>query len=647
MTEVIAALDFSLTPSKVSVEVMKNPEITQSQKDVVERQMQRMALRNPSWSYKEADFKKLYPYLAVQKITFLQDDEVWELLQWTDFHETGKQEELLDAYLILDQGDEIELKLFQFKFRDNYAGGVSTKELYAFVDRMNRVFLRADLQDEATLEAFVEVRKAVEEARKANPKARRVRIQCFFIVNGQDVSRTDRGKVEEIRNMYAQDRQTYGFTFETYGIHKIYDLITQGRVPIASETIEMLTDRSPEPFLLHDIGKNPNGMPLKVAVGFVNVNQFTRLVDRYSNNELFEMNVRYFLGAGREVNRRIIETITSNQSPWFGFMNNGVSITADKVVVDRPASGGKMRIHLENPQIINGCQTVNALYHAKYNKELKDRFQGNSSVMVRIYEIDRDNRAFLDALIIATNSQNAIRPQDLLSNDPIQKVLQRTMGAYGVGYERKTGEDLPATLGHKSILSKEDAAAAFLGIIEGTPSKLRNSLSRREFFSRGDDYYRVFALITTELDEKPEEAAKRLTEESDLDPAGIRRALEILFAWLLREECGKRIAAESDKRKKGALRKATYFLGWLLYKAVQDKVDTLLTKYQTEAPDPTVKNAFEKLAARTCIDGFDKAVAHFQKAQKAFIKINGGNEDSTLKNMKFVELLSEQWPPGQ
>ena len=623
---------------------MKNPEITQSHKDVVERQMKRLALRCPSWGIKETDFKKLYPYLAVQKITFLQDDEIWELLQWTDFHETGKQEELLDAYLILDQGDEIELKLFQFKFRDNYAGGVSTKELYAFVDRMNRVFLRADLQDETTLEAFVEVRKAVVEARKANPKARRVRIQCFFIVNGQDVSRSDQGKSDEIRNIYAQDRQTYGFTFETYGIHKLYDLITQGRVPIAGETIEMLTDRSPEPFLLHDIGKNPNGMPLKVAVGFVNVNQFTRLVDRYSNNELFEMNVRYFLGAGREVNRRIIETITSDHSPWFGFMNNGVSITADKVVVDRPSSGGKMRIHLENPQIINGCQTVNALYHAKYSKELKDRFQGNSSVMVRIYEIDKENRAFLDALIIATNSQNAIRPQDLLSNDPIQKVLQRTMGAYGIGYERKAGEDLPARLGHKSILSKEDAAAAYIGIMEGTPSKLRNSLSRREFFGRGDDYYRVFALIEPENDETPEDAAKRIGEETELDMAGQRRCLEILIAWLLREECGKRIAAETNKVKKGALRKATYFLGWLIKLAAHAKIEELLDKHQQTPPDPSVKDAFEQVAKRACTAWFDKSVSQFHKAQKDYINQHGGNEDSTLKNTKFVELLAEGWP---
>jgi len=216
----------------------------------------------------------------------------------------------------------------------------------------------------------------------------------------------------------------------------------QGRVPIDQEVIEILTDRKPEPFLLHDIGANPNGMPLKVVVGFVNVNQFTRLADRYSNNELFEINVRYFLGAGRDVNKRIIDTVTSDKSPWFGFMNNGVSITADEVVLVRPSSGGKMKVHLKNPQIINGCQTVNALYHAKYAPELKDKFQGNSYVMVRIYEIDRKNRAFLDALIIATNSQNAIRPQDLLSNDVIQKLLQRSMASYGIGYERKAGEDL-------------------------------------------------------------------------------------------------------------------------------------------------------------------------------------------------------------
>jgi hypothetical protein len=623
---------------------MKNPEITQAHKAVLERQMQRMALRNPSWSIPETDYKNLYPYLAVQKITFLQDEEVKELLTWTDFHVTGKTEELLDAYMILDQGDEIELKLFQFKFKNDYSGGVSTKEFYAFVDRMNRVFLRADLQEDATLDAFSDVRKALDEARKTNPKARRTRIQCYYIVNGHDVSHTDDGKMDEIRNIYAQDRQTYGFTFETYGLLKIYNLITEGRVPIEREVIEMLTDRKPEPFLMHDIGKNPNGMPLKVIVGFVNVNQFTRLVDRYSNNELFEMNVRYFLGTGRDVNKRIIETITSDKSPWFGFMNNGVSITADKVVLDRPSSGGKMKVHLENPQIINGCQTVNALYHAKYAKELKDKFQGNSYVMVRIYEIDRANRAFLDALIIATNSQNAIRPQDLLSNDPIQKILQRTMAAYGIGYERKAGEDLPTNVGLKSVLSKEDAAAAYIGIIDGTPSKLRNSLSRRAFFSRDDDYYRVFALLEPGQDEKPEDAAKRIDETTELGEAGRRRCLEILFAWMIRDDCSKRITAKTNKKEKGALRKAAYFLAWLIKTASNDALTALLDKQQIQSPSPTVVDSVQRLATSSSTAWFDKSVTHFNATVKTFIRTSGGNEDSALKNTNFVKSLGEGWP---
>jgi len=44
------------------------------------------------------------------------------------------------------------------------------------------------LQDEKTLEAFKEVRDAFEKALKTNPKAR-ARVHCFYIVNGQIVSR--------------------------------------------------------------------------------------------------------------------------------------------------------------------------------------------------------------------------------------------------------------------------------------------------------------------------------------------------------------------------------------------------------------------------------------------------------------------------
>ena len=621
----------------------RNPQITDDHVAVLRRRMERLASRNPSWGLAKDDHQRLYEYLAVQLITFLQDEELFELLTFTDHRVTGKQEELLDAYLILDQGSEIEVKLFQFKFSRDYKGGISTKDLYDFVMRMNGVFVRSDLQDEETLEAYAEVRRAIEEARKANRRARRVRIQCYYVVNGQNVSQTDLAKVDQIRQYFAADRQIYGFTFETYGALDFYNLITQGRVPIAEEALEILTERSPEPYLLHDIGTNPNGLPVKVIVGFVNVNQLTRLVDRYSNNELFELNVRYFLGTGKDVNRRIIQTVTSDQSPWFGFMNNGVSITADEVTVEGPRSGGKLRLRLSNMQIINGCQTVNALYHAKYSKNLKDKFQGNTSVMVRIYEVGTGGREFLDALIIATNSQNAIRPQDLVANDPVQKALQRLYADYGIGYERKDGEDLPG-VGYSSVFSKEDAARAYIGVMEGQPSKLRNSLSIRELFARGADYHRVFNLTgTSEEDEI-------LGDDAGLD-AGLadtparKRALEMFTSWVLCEACKERITAAKDKTVRGALRKGTYFIARLIYIARRERLEKLISEQATHEASPASTRLIRQQAEDAHQVFYGGAVDHFTSMRSKFLAEQGGNEDAALKNLSFVKLMEDHWNP--
>ena len=204
----------------------------------LKEKMEHLAQRNPSSGVSSTDHRNLYFYLAVQKITYLYDDELFEGLKFVDHKKTGKSEELLDAYLILEQGDEIQLKLFQFKFTENYGGGISTKELYAFVDRMNRVFLRGDLQDAKTLEAFHEVRTALDQARDGNPHAK-TRIQCYYVVNGQNVSQTDADKVQEIRDTFSHDRQSFRFTFETYGGVEIYDLCAFGRIPIQDESLDL------------------------------------------------------------------------------------------------------------------------------------------------------------------------------------------------------------------------------------------------------------------------------------------------------------------------------------------------------------------------------------------------------------------------
>lgn len=90
--------------------------LTREQIKILEERMSKLAERNSSWKIPAANYRDLFYYMAIQKVTYLYDDEIFEGLKFVDQKKTGKSEELLDAYLILDTADEIQLKLFQFKF---------------------------------------------------------------------------------------------------------------------------------------------------------------------------------------------------------------------------------------------------------------------------------------------------------------------------------------------------------------------------------------------------------------------------------------------------------------------------------------------------------------------------------------------------
>jgi hypothetical protein len=601
----------------------------------IEEMMHRLAARNPSWQLSPTNYKDIFPYFAAQKLFYLHDDEVFELLTTVDTHVTGKQEELLDHYLILDTGDEVQLKLFQFKFTTKYDGGISTKELYAFVERMNKVFLKGDLlDDDDVLEAYKEAREAFDKACQDNPKAAR-RVHCYYVVNGQNVSPTDADKLEKIRTTFLGDKQAYGFTFETYGGLDLYNLAIFGRVPLQREVLE-LESPGEHTYLHWPIGKNPSGMPIQVVQGFVNVNQLIRLVDRYSNNELFEKNVRLFLGMKKDVNKGIIDTITSAKSNWFGFMNNGVSITADDVIVNPPPRGKRLSVILDNMQIINGCQTVNALYHAKYDPALRDKFQGNSSVLVRIYHIDPANVDFLEALITATNSQNAIRAEDLVSSDPPQRALDEEFHNLGVSYQRKQGQRVAGKPWFE--VSKESAAMAFMAVYwEAFASRLRNAASRREVFRRGEEYYRIFSWG----DDQPEETPLLAIDVHE-------RAIQILLAAQLESEVRSLIAADegSDRKRRGALRKAAYFIARGIYLRQEKKFLELLDRMKNQRSAQELQRISNEIAP-IAKSQFTATVRAFDKAMETHIKSAGGDMDAALKNTKFARDFEAQKPSSK
>ncbi len=129
---------------------------------------------------------------------------------------------------------------------------------------------------------------------------------------------------------------------------------------------------------------------------------------------LFQKNVRQSLGLSNVVNKGIKNTIYSDRHRDFFFFHNGITAICNKI--ERKDS----KLHLQGVSVVNGCQSLSTILSCSERvKSLKD-----TSLLFRFYEIPQRERA--DKISINTNSQSAVKPRDLRSNDRRVLNLKRT-----------------------------------------------------------------------------------------------------------------------------------------------------------------------------------------------------------------------------
>ena len=78
-------------------------------------------------------------------------------------------------------------------------------------------------------------------------------------------------------------------------------------------------------------------------------------------DQLYEKNVRKYLGGGRVVNKGIAQTLKTNPEK-FGLFNNGITIVAEGVNQDED------RYQIQEPFIVNGCQTTKTIWQVLLEK---------------------------------------------------------------------------------------------------------------------------------------------------------------------------------------------------------------------------------------------------------------------------------------
>ncbi len=155
--------------------------------------------------------------------------------------------------------------------------------------------------------------------------------------------------------------------------------------------------------------------------------------------QVFEENVRSFLGLDNPVNASISTTLQSKDAASrFPVLNNGITIVSPDVRLQGNT------LHLTNYQIVNGCQTSNVLY---------ERLQDLGDTMVNIKVVETQNEDVFSELVRATNSQTKVEDNQFLSLRPIIKKVEQYFNTFNddsrLYFERRdkqyVGQDIPAT----------------------------------------------------------------------------------------------------------------------------------------------------------------------------------------------------------
>jgi len=176
------------------------------------------------------------------------------------------------------------------------------------------------------------------------------------------------------------------------------------------------------------------------SVGFrLKAKELCRLIEeekQINGNEdhLFSQNIRGFLGAVR-TNQQIKNTLTGQDSAYFPFMNNGITMIAETLKLPNAMQAGTYPIQTVNPVIVNGLQSTQVIYevYRAHPEKLDD-----VDVMIRLY--DTQDGELAEKITTATNTQTSINVRDKISNRDFNQHLKVLFENKGIGYITKRGD---------------------------------------------------------------------------------------------------------------------------------------------------------------------------------------------------------------
>jgi len=420
----------------------------------------------------------------------------------------GNDEEGIDIIHLDESENKIILNIFNCKssLSDNFSANDLTKLqaglAYIFEKTLPEV---QKLNNSKFVDKIITIR---------NSKEKIIGVNVYYCVyNGSSVSNNVKRKREEIESTYTKIIKDFfnnaSFYFNFVDCKKLVEQKRKNEEPLKGVRITIPSfDKNFNPIIETKDG-------FKGYVASIKADDIAKLVKKYQDS-LFEKNVRGWLKYNKK-NADIYDSATSDESELFWFMNNGITIIADKIY----PNPFDLKWEIENLQIVNGQQTARMLYEAIKNKKLKK----NIIVLCRIYETKDPN--LINKIAKATNSQSSIGSRDLMSNEPEQIAIEKVFNTLNYYYERQKGQLRPNKKFKKEINSKKLAQIS-LAVICNKPSLARKNIEDNFSFFAESTILSIDKVIDRRIEAIQKHSrsydVRRALEQSNLEFSQIKSA---------------------------------------------------------------------------------------------------------------------------
>ncbi len=202
-------------------------------------------------------------------------------------------------------------------------------------------------------------------------------------------------------------------------------------------------------------------------IGFIPVSQFLPIIkndDGEIIRTIFYDNVRDWQDYN-DVNNEIRDTLRSDHKSRFVLMNNGITIIA------RGFHKTASKFHIEDFQIVNGCQTSHVLFFESASLD--------DSVQIPLRLIHTQDESVIDSIIKSTNRQTEVKPEQFAAITDFAKKLEMFFDSFALSnrlyYERRPGQYDRLSVEKTRIVTQPNMVRAFAAMFLEEPHRTLRS----------------------------------------------------------------------------------------------------------------------------------------------------------------------------